>query len=92
MKKNNKKLFIIIGIALLSIIVVSLIFVRSARNKTEISLSEKKWIESNKKNMIDIYVLNNLPIFTTDDSDVFLMFLNYFEQETGLTFNAVFNG
>lgn len=89
MKKNNKKLFIIIGIALLSIIVVSLIFVRSARNKTEISLSEKKWIESNKKNMIDIYVLNNLPIFTTDDSDVFLMFLNYFEQETGLTFNRV---
>ena len=52
-------------------------------------LSEKKWIEDNKKNMIDIYVMNDLPIFTESENDIFLSFLNYFEAETGLSLNRV---
>ena len=89
MKKNNKKLYIIIAIVLVVIVICALLITRLKANKTEISLSEKKWIENNKKSMVDIYVMNDLPIFSVDENDIFLTFLSYFEQETGLSFNKV---
>lgn len=89
MKKNNKKLFIIIGIIAVLLLVAVLFIVRSNNNKKEISLSERKWIEDNKKSMIDIYVMNELPIFTSSENDIFLSFLDYFEAETGLSLNKV---
>ena len=88
-KKNNRKLFIIAGIALIVLAVVILLIIRANSNKREITLSEKRWIEDNKKSMVDIYIMNDLPIFSNDESDIFLSFLNYFEAETGLSLNKV---
>ena len=39
--------------------------------------------------MIDIYVMNNLPVFSSGEKDIFLSFLDYFEAETGLSLNKV---
>lgn len=89
MKKSNKKLFIILGCVVVVIIIGIVLLVTSNKNKTELTLSEKRWIEENKKNMLDIYVMNNLPIFSTDENDIFLSFLTYFEAETGLSLNKV---
>lgn len=88
-KKKNKKLFIIIGIIAVLLIGGIIIWIKSSSSSTELSLSEKKWIEDNKKSMIDIYVMNDLPIFTENEDDIFLSFLNYFEAETGLSLNKV---
>lgn len=88
-KKKNKKLFIIIGILAVLLITGIIIWVKSNNNSNELSLSEKKWIEDNKKSMVDIYVMNDLPIFTESEDDIFLSFLNYFEAETGLSLNKV---
>lgn len=89
MKKNNKKLFAIIIVVAVLFVFGIIFWVRKSSNSKELNLSEKKWIESNKNAMVDIYVMNNLPIFTESDSDIFLSFLNYFEAETGLTLNKV---
>lgn len=89
MKKNNKKLFIIIGVIAVVLAIIILLIIRANRNSTELSLSEKKWIEDNKKSMVDIYVMNDLPLFSASENDVFLSFLNYFEAETGLSLNKV---
>ncbi|MBQ6282503.1 MAG: GGDEF domain-containing protein [Bacilli bacterium] len=89
MKKNNRKLFAIIGGILLLLVLVVLYIIRLNGNKNELSLSEKRWIEDNKKSMIDIYVMNNLPIFSASENDIFLSFLDYFEAETGLSLNRV---
>ncbi len=88
-KKKNKKIFIIIGIILLALIIGLIVFLSINKSSTELSLGEKKWIEENKKNMVDIYVMNDLPIFSSDENDIFLSFLNYFEAETGLSLNKV---
>ena len=88
-KKKNKKLFIILGIVLLIILISVLLIVNAYRNKTELTLNEKKWIEENKQSMVDIYIMNDLPIFSSDENDIFLSFLDYFEAETGLTLNKV---
>ena len=78
MKKNNKKLLVIIGLIAVVLVVAIFLVMRLNRNSTELSLSEKKWIENNKKSMIDIYVMNELPLFSASEDDVFLSFLNYF--------------
>lgn len=88
-KKLNKKLIIILGVVFLVAIIAILLIVNAARSKTEITLSERKWIEDNKKNMVDIYVMNDLPIFSKNEDDIFLSFLDYFEAETGLSLNRV---
>ena len=88
-KKNNKKLFIILGAVLLAIIIGVIVLIGINKNNKELSLSEKKWIEDNKQSMIDVYVMNNLPLFSNEESDIFLSFLNYFEAETGLSLNKV---
>ena len=89
MKKNNKKLLVIIGLIAVVLVVAIFLVMRLNRNSTELSLSEKKWIENNKKSMIDIYVMNELPLFSASEDDVFLSFLTYFESETGLSLNKV---
>jgi len=88
-KKLNKKLiFILIGVLLVIILGVALL-INNARSKKEITLSERKWIEENKKKIIDLYIMNDLPVFSTDEDDIFLSFLDYFEGETGLSLNKV---
>lgn len=89
MKKNNKKLFAIIGGIALIIVLVLIYLIRVNGNRNELSLSEKRWIEDNKKSMIDIYIMNDLPIFSASENDIFLSFLDYFEAETGLSLNRV---
>ena len=88
MKKKNKKLYVIILAVLVLIIGGIVIGVRVNSNSKELTLSEKKWVEENKNSMIDIYVMNNLPIFS-DENGIFLSFLDYFEAETGLSLNRV---
>nr|HOO68155.1 hypothetical protein [Bacilli bacterium] len=88
-KKINKKIIVILSILLVAAIITIALLVNAARSKKELTLSEKKWIEENKKNMIDIYVVNDLPIFSASDNDIFLSFLDYFEVETGLSLNKV---
>lgn len=89
MKKNNKKLLVIIGTAVLIILFLIFLFIKSSNSKTELTLSEKKWIEDNKESMIDVYIMNDLPVFSSDENDIFLSYLNYFEAETGLSLNKV---
>lgn len=88
-KKLNKKLIFILAGILLVIILGVAILINNARSKKEITLSERKWIEENKEKIIDIYIMNDLPVFSTDEDDIFLSFLDYFEGETGLSLNKV---
>ncbi len=90
MKKSNKsRLFLFMGLVLLVGVLTGIFIYRVNSNKTELSLSEKRWIEDNKKSMVDIYIMNDLPIFSSNESDIFLSYLNYFEAETGLSLNKV---
>lgn len=48
-KKNKKNIIIIVAALVLLLVVGILVFLRYKDNKTELSLSDKKWIEDNKK-------------------------------------------
>ena len=67
MKKKNKKLFVIVLAILIVVIGGIILGIRLNSNSKELTLSEKKWVEENKNSMIDIYIMNNLPIFSDEN-------------------------
>ncbi len=64
-------------------------FISRSQNDSTFSVLDKKGIEDNKSQIIDIAVLNNLPVFGYEGKGVFFQFIDDFEKETGLEFNKV---
>ena len=92
-KKNvNKKrvALIVIPIILLILIIGFATAINKKNDKNGVfSLLEKRWIEKNKSTVVDVSVLNDLPIFGEEGEGVFFDFLNDFTEETGIQFNMV---
>ena len=92
-KKNiNKKrvAIIVIPLILFAIIIVTAIAINNKNDKNGVfSLLEKRWIEKNKSNIVDVSVLNDVPIFGEDGEGVFFDFLNDFTKETEIQFNMI---
>lgn len=82
------KVITLIVILLISIFGVTYFFVRKDE-KTSLTLSQKKWIESNKNNIIDLAVLNDIPIVNENGNGILFDFLNSLEKDTGLEFNEI---
>lgn len=89
-KKRSKKWPIVLLIFVLVGILVFLISTSSNRNNnTKLTLNEKKWIENNKKEVINISVVNDIPVFSSEGSGVFFDFNDKFEDSTGLSLNLI---
>ena len=88
MKKKIKILPIIITIFILLVLggILFLIF-RSNKDDYSLTLGEKRWIESNKNEIVDISIMNDLPVFAKEGSGIFFDFLTYFNEQTGLDLN-----
>ena len=86
--KNKKKLFIIIPLfALVLLFVVYLIFNYSEPNV--LNSSDKEWIKDNGGNLVDIAVINNIPIYGNDGKGVIFDYLDYMSNESTLKFNKI---
>lgn len=88
-KKNNKWLVVTFILFLVLILILLIVFSKSPKDKTSLNLSEKRWIENNKKNVINVSIANNIPVFSEDGQGVFFDYINKLEEETGLTFNLI---
>lgn len=88
-KKNNK--WLVVGFITILLIILALLinFSRGPSVDTKLNLTEKKWIENNKKEVINISVTNNIPVFSSEGEGVFFDFINDFEDATGLSFNLI---
>lgn len=89
-KQKNSKLPVILFIVILVIILFLLIiFSGNSKVNYKLNLSEKKWIENNKKNVVNVSIPNDIPVFSKDGNGVFFDFINKIEEENGLTFNLI---
>ena len=88
-KNKNKKRIIIFAflVALLLFIVMYLVLNYSEPNI--LNSTDKEWIQKNNGKIIDISVINDVPVYSNDGSGVVFDFLNYMEKETALSFNKV---
>ncbi|MBR2603535.1 MAG: GGDEF domain-containing protein [Bacilli bacterium] len=79
---------IIIGLILL-IGIVAFIINRNNKNNGVFSVLEQRWIEKNSSEVVDVSILNDVPIFGYEGSGVFFSFLEDFTDETGIKFNMI---
>lgn len=88
---NRKRVaLILIPFLLLVLIIMVAVSVNKKNDKNGVfSLLEKRWIEKNKSTVVDISVLNDVPIFGEDGEGVFFDFLNDFTEETEIKFNMI---
>lgn len=89
-KKKNKPVswLLIAGIVIILGLIIFFV-IRSRVENYSLSLTEKRWIESNKNKIIDISVMNNIPVFGMEGNGIYFSFLEYFEEKTGLELNKL---
>ena len=88
----KKKQIIIISIITILIAIIGLslgLFLSKQDKKTTLTILEKQWIEENKNNIIDLSIVNNIPVFNYDGKGVFFDFIDSIEDDTGLNFNKL---
>ncbi len=88
--KNKKIGIIIISVVVLIVASLGIYFVGFKKDKnTTLTLLEKQWIENNKSKLIDLSIVNNIPLISYNGDGIFFDFLNDLEEDTKLEFNKV---
>jgi len=88
--KNKKYAVISIIIAIIAIIGGITFYILNKQDKnTTLTILEKQWIEDNKNNVIDLSIVNNIPIFNYEGKGVLFDFIDSLENRTGLKFNKL---
>ena len=89
MKNKKIVLIIIIIIALLLIGGLSYYFLTKEDKNTTLNLFEKQWIENNKNNIIDMSIVNQIPILSYNGEGIIIDFLDSLNKDTNLSFNKI---
>ena len=86
----KKKLFFLIPIIIVVVVFFGVYgYYNKQDAKNALTVTEKKWVEENKSNVIDFSVINDYPLYGLNGKGVFFNFLKDFEQDVGLEFNKV---
>jgi len=90
MKKNKKKIIIITSILASLVVIFGLIYVIiNSRNNNALTLEENRWIEMNKSKVIDIAILNDIPVLSYEGKGLVYNYLNYITDKHSLEFNVI---
>ena len=90
-KINLKKMILIISLILvIGIIVFVSVYTKNKNDKNGVfSILEKRWIEKNTSKVVDVSIINDLPIFGNEGDGVFFDFISDFQKETNIKFNMI---
>lgn len=86
-----KKKFLIISIITLILFGIggTTYYYLTKQDDNTLTILEKEWIENNKNNMIDLSVVNNVPVFNYEGEGLIYDFLDSLEKNTELEFNKI---
>ncbi len=87
MKSKKKIIYLILTIAI--IVFVGLYIIINYTEPNILNSQDKKWIADNGGKVIDIDVINDIPVYSNNGSGVIFDFLNYMKEETNLDFNKI---
>lgn len=87
MKMKNKKKFILIILGIAILVFVGLYLIINYSEPNVLRSEDKKWISENGGKVIDIDVINDIPVYANNGTGVVFDFLNYVSNQTTLEFN-----
>lgn len=89
MKKRNNKVIVLAlaGIIFLALLVVFIL--NYSKDDSSFSILEKKWINDNTSNVIDVSIYNDVPIYGKNGNGVSFDLLDEFTSKYGVNFNKV---
>ena len=85
----KKKIIIIVSVLVILLGLGTFLIFNNEHSKTSLNMTEKRWIDSNKKSLQDISIYTNVPVFSYNSEGVVFDFLTYLETSTGLEFNKL---
>lgn len=88
-RKKGKLITIAIVIVLLASVLGGVYLFFNYKNKYALTLNENKWIDSNKRNMIDVALLNDVSIFSYEGEGIVYDYLEYVTDKYSLNFNFI---
>ncbi len=89
MKKRNNKVLILTLTGIVFIVLLGIFILNYSKDDSSFSILEKKWINDNKKNVIDVSVFNDIPIYGKNGNGVIFDILDNFTEKYGISFNKV---
>ncbi len=89
MKKKNKKIFLIVIIAILTLAILGIITFLILNDDNKLSVEEKEWLAKNVNSTQNVYVLNNVDVYGKNGSGVLFDFINDFEAKFGVDINII---
>ena len=81
-------------ITIISVLIVALVlgvyyYYTRQDKETSLTILEKRWIERNKNNLIDISIMSDAPVFSYNGEGLIFDFIKSTEEKTGLNFNKL---
>lgn len=89
MKKRNNKV-IVLALAGIIFIALFVVFILNySKDDSSFSILEKKWINDNTSNVVDVSIYNDVPIYGKSGNGVSFDLLDEFTDKYGVNFNKV---
>ena len=81
-------------ITIISVLIVTLVlgvyyYYTRQDKETSLTILEKRWIERNKNDLIDISIMSDAPVFSYNGEGLIFDFIKSTEEKTGLNFNKL---
>lgn len=85
--KKYKRLLIIVIASIILLAGAGILLYTVLVDENSLSITEKKWIDSNSSNVISIAIPNDLPVFGSTGKGVFFDFVEHLTGDLGLNIN-----
>ena len=89
MKKRNNKVIVLIVVTVLFAVSLLIFILNYSKDNSSFSILEKKWINDNASNVLDVSVYNDVPVYGKSGKGVIFDLLDDFTTTYGINFNKV---
>lgn len=86
----KKRFYIIIPVVVILVsFLITYFYFNNRDENTNLTIAERRWIENNNSEKIDIEIFNDYPVYGLSGTGVFFDLINDFETDTNLEFNRI---
>lgn len=82
--KKRKRILLIVIIATILVFGIGIALYHALIDENSLSINEKKWLDKNSNNVIQISIPNDIPVFGSTGEGVFFDYVEYLNKRTNL--------